>query len=73
LLIRPEHLMLDEEGGVRAEVEERVYLGELLALRLRLERGERIWLRRAAMRDIRPGTRVGVSWKPEHLQIIPSS
>jgi ABC-type Fe3+/spermidine/putrescine transport system ATPase subunit len=73
LLIRPEHLILDDEDGVPAEVEESVYLGELLALRLKLERGERIWLRRFAQGGIPPGTRVRVGWKQEHLQIIPNT
>jgi ABC-type Fe3+/spermidine/putrescine transport system ATPase subunit len=72
LLVRPEHFVLDD-AGVPASVEESVYLGELVALRLRLEAGERIWLRRIADREIKAGAKVRIGWQVEHLRLIPNT
>jgi ABC-type Fe3+/spermidine/putrescine transport system ATPase subunit len=71
LLIRPEHLSIDGGDGLPATVEERVYLGELQALRLRLETGERLWLRRLAGSPIAMGAQVRVGWRVDQLQVLP--
>jgi spermidine/putrescine ABC transporter ATP-binding subunit len=79
LLLRPEHLMLCEDGAehgadsdaIDAAVEQVVYLGELVALDLRLENGERLWLRRLFDRKIVRGDRIRVAWRNEHLRLLP--
>jgi ABC-type Fe3+/spermidine/putrescine transport system ATPase subunit len=71
LLIRPEHLSLGCADGLAAVVEERVYLGELEALALRLLSGERMWLRRLAKTSVQIGATVQVGWDPDQLQALP--
>jgi spermidine/putrescine ABC transporter ATP-binding subunit len=71
LLIRPEHLRLDDNDGVEGMVEEVVYLGELVALRLALNGGGQLWLRRFADREIARGSRIRVGWQRETLRIVP--
>jgi TOBE domain len=79
LLLRPEHLVLCEGGAATsgdsqaldAEVEQVVYLGELVALDLRLANGGRLWLRRPLDRGIARGERVRVAWRTEHLRLLP--
>jgi ABC-type Fe3+/spermidine/putrescine transport system ATPase subunit len=73
LLIRPEHLVLDETGPLTALVEEAVYLGELTALRLRLESGADLWLRRLTDRQITRGMTLRINWQPAHLRLLPQS
>lgn len=73
LLIRPEHLLLDESGPLTALVEEVVYLGELTALRLRLESGADLWLRRLTDRKITRGMTLRVNWQPAHLRLLPKT
>jgi len=73
LLVRPEHLQLDAEDGVDGTVEEAVYLGEILALRLALDGGGELWLRRFADREMARGARVRVGWQTGALRIVPES
>jgi len=73
LLLRPEHLVLDDAGPLAARVEEAVYLGELTALRLRLESGADLWLRRLTDRPIARGMELRVNWQPEHVRLVPQS
>ena len=73
LLLRPEHLELRETEGLDAEVEQVVYLGELVALDLRLADGGRLWLRRQLYREIARGARVLVGWRREHLRLLPEA
>jgi ABC-type Fe3+/spermidine/putrescine transport system ATPase subunit len=71
LLIRPEHLRLDESGPVEATVTEVVYLGELTALRLQLPSGDRLWLRQLTAQTIRRHAKIRLNWKQEHLRVVP--
>jgi spermidine/putrescine ABC transporter ATP-binding subunit len=79
LLLRPEHLVLCEEGagssakghGLDAEIEQVVYLGELVALALRLANGGQLWLRGPLDRSVGRGARVMVTWQEEHLRLLP--
>ncbi len=73
LLLRPEHLTLDENGPLAATVQEVVYLGELTALRLQLESGASLWLRRLTDRQISRGMRLRVNWQQEHLRVLPET
>jgi len=73
LLIRPEHLTLDDSGPLAAVVQEVVYLGELTALRLQLESGADLWLRRLTDRQVGRGTQLRVNWQPEHLRVLPEA
>lgn len=71
LLLRPEHLTLCATGGVEAEVEQNVYLGELVALDLRLKNGGQLWLRRQVDRPIVRGDRIRVAWMQDQLRLVP--
>jgi len=73
LLVRPEHLSLSGNGGVEAEVEQNVYLGELVALDLRLKNGGRLWLRRQLTQSVARGERVQVTWAEDQLRLVPES
>jgi ABC-type Fe3+/spermidine/putrescine transport system ATPase subunit len=73
LLIRPEHLFLDDAGPVEATVTEVVYLGELTALRLQLPAGERLWLRQLTGRTVARGATIRVNWQAEHLRVVPEA
>lgn len=70
LVIRPEHLVLDAEDGVAGAVDEIVYLGEIIAARIILESGARIWVRRLANSTVQRGARVRVGWAAEHLRVV---
>lgn len=70
LLIRPEHLELRGEGGVPGVVEEAVFLGELQSIKVRLETGEHLWLRRFATSELESGESIRIGWKPERLRIM---
>jgi ABC-type Fe3+/spermidine/putrescine transport system ATPase subunit len=65
-LIRPEGVRLD--GELQARVTERVYLGELVALRLELVDGREMWRRG-------PGEpaadTVTLGWSPDSVRILP--
>jgi len=73
LLLRPEHVVLSERDGIEAEVEQSVYLGELVALHLRLKTGGQIWLRRQLNQRVIRGDRVHVGWMNEYLRLLPET
>lgn len=71
LLIRPEHLLINEaRDGVEARIVENVYLGELSQLGLALESGQTLTVRRITDPTLRPGDRVTLSWKREHARVV---
>ena len=70
LLIRPEHLELRSDGGIPGVVEETVFLGELQSVSVRLETGERLWLRRLAAPTLPAGESIRIGWQPERLRIL---
>lgn len=72
-LIRPECVRLANTAGARltGQLIERVYLGELVALRLRLPNGL-ILLCRCLARDCVQGSDMwGVAWEPGDVRILP--
>ena len=69
-LIRPEDVSVDGPEGISAMVEERVYLGELVALRLRLGDRLDLWCRRLGRGAPPQSSRVHANWKPEHVRIL---
>ncbi|SDA92479.1 ABC transporter ATP-binding protein [Mesorhizobium qingshengii] len=71
LLVRPEHLLFDETGdGIPAEIVETVYLGELSQYGLALESGQIVTARQITDRSLRTGTKVTLSWKPDHALVV---
>ena len=70
LLIRPEHLELRSDSGIPGVVEETVFLGELQSVSVRLETGERLWLRRLAAPTLPAGESIRIGWQPERLRIL---
>jgi ABC-type Fe3+/spermidine/putrescine transport system ATPase subunit len=70
-LIRPEAVR-PKLGGLHAAVAERVYLGELTALRLRLASGHELWCRRLAG-DLPDGDRVEIGWEERDVSILPEA
>jgi ABC-type Fe3+/spermidine/putrescine transport system ATPase subunit len=70
-LIRPEHVR-PQAAGTTARVLERVYLGELVALRLVLSHGLELWCRRYAWEA--PASDVTeIGWDAEHVSILPDA
>lgn len=71
LLIRPEHLLLDQHGdGIRAEIVEAVYLGELSQFSLLLESGQTLTARQITNRCLQTGTKINLSWQPGHARVV---
>lgn len=70
-LLRPEAIR-PRPGGLQARVVERVYLGELVAVRLTLASGHELWSRRLAgefhARDV-----VEVGWDASAISILPEA
>jgi ABC-type Fe3+/spermidine/putrescine transport system ATPase subunit len=70
-LLRPEAVRA-HAGGLPARVAERVYLGELVAVRLTLASGHELWSRRLASewsgRDV-----VAVGWDASAISILPDA
>ena len=70
-LLRPETVRA-HPGGLQARVTERVYLGELVAVRLTLASGHELWSRRLASefcgRDV-----VEVGWDASAISILPDA
>ena len=70
-LLRPEAVRA-EAGGLQARVGERVYLGELVAVRLSLASGVELWSRRLASewseRDV-----VEIGWDASAVSILPDA
>ena len=69
-LVRPENVRL-ETDGIAANLLERVYLGELVALRLALPGGQEIWCRRLAG-DLNGGpAKLNIGWDPNRVTLLP--
>jgi len=70
-LLRPEAIRA-QTGGITARVTERVYLGELVAVRLVLAGGQELWSRRLASewkgRDV-----VEIGWDASDISILPDA
>ncbi|MDI1345533.1 MAG: ABC transporter ATP-binding protein [Pseudolabrys sp.] len=73
VLIRPEALALSEAGaGLPARVVELVYLGDIVAIRLKLPHGSELWCRRFSSADMpEEGRDVRLSWRDQDVRIIP--
>jgi hypothetical protein len=50
-----------------------MFLGELQSLKIRLETGQPLWLRRFADPVVPLGEQVRVGWRPERLRILSRS
>jgi putative spermidine/putrescine transport system ATP-binding protein/spermidine/putrescine transport system ATP-binding protein len=74
-LVRPEHVRLDGAfgTGVAGKVEEVVYLGDLVAIRLALSSDRALWCRRFSHEGAPRDEAVGIGWDPAHLRILPES
>lgn len=70
-LIRPEQVSLDGPDGLPATVLERVYLGELTALRLGFGAGLEIWCRLASALADRAQGDVRLRWPEDAPRILP--
>ncbi|MEW6267394.1 MAG: ABC transporter ATP-binding protein [Thermodesulfobacteriota bacterium] len=74
-MVRPEAVLVSAaaEVGLRARIEEVVYLGELVSLRLCLPNGQEIWCRRIANEGWPSEEVVRVVWKEKDVRILPLS
>jgi len=70
-LLRPEAVRA-EAGGLPARIVERVYLGELVAVRLALASGHELWSRRLAG-EWAGGDTVEVGWDAGAVSILPNA
>ena len=70
-MVRPQHVCLTP-GGVPARIVERVFLGEIVALRLVLADGLELWSRRFSS-EAPIGEQVEIGWKREHVSILPET
>jgi ABC-type Fe3+/spermidine/putrescine transport system ATPase subunit len=70
-LIRPEHVRL-VSGGQKARVVERIFLGEIAALRLAVPGGVELWLRLFSS-DAPAGDEVEIGWDRERVSILPET
>lgn len=71
LLVRPEDFRVESDGsGLAAEVLETVYLGELSAIRLRLQSGDLVWMRSMSSPHVKVGDRIRVSWEPGKARLL---
>jgi ABC-type Fe3+/spermidine/putrescine transport system ATPase subunit len=74
LLIRPEHILLDQRNeGIAAEIVEAVYLGELSQFSLLLESGQTLTARQITDRSLKPGARVTLWWKEANVRVVADS
>jgi len=73
LLIRPENVRLCPEAshGITGQVEERVFLGEIEAIRLRLADGTELWSREFATERSERAGRLNASWNEADARILP--
>ena len=74
-MVRPEAVSVSCEAGsgIRARVEEVVYLGELVSLKLRIPNGQEMWCRRLAKEQWPSREDVWVTWDAKDLRILPVS
>jgi putative spermidine/putrescine transport system ATP-binding protein len=70
-LLRPETIRA-YAGGLQARVAERVYLGELVAVRLTLASGHELWSRRLAS-EFSGGDVVEIGWDASAISILPDA
>jgi ABC-type Fe3+/spermidine/putrescine transport system ATPase subunit len=70
-LIRPEHVRL-VAGGRQARVVERIFLGEIVALRLVLPSGVELWSRLFSS-DAPAGDQIEIGWDRERVSILPET
>jgi ABC-type Fe3+/spermidine/putrescine transport system ATPase subunit len=70
-LIRPEHVRL-VAGGQPARIVERIFLGEIAALRLALPGGVELWSRLFSS-DAPAGDEVEIGWDRERVSILPET
>jgi ABC-type Fe3+/spermidine/putrescine transport system ATPase subunit len=69
-LVRPESIR-PETGGIEARLVERVYLGELVALRLALPGDQEIWCRRLAGDLPADLDQLDIGWDPNRVTLLP--
>ena len=70
-LIRPEHVR-HVAGGLPARIVERVFLGEIAALRCVLAGGLELWSRRFAA-EAPASDETGIGWDREAVTILPET
>jgi ABC-type Fe3+/spermidine/putrescine transport system ATPase subunit len=70
-LLRPEAVRA-QSSGLRARVAERVYLGELVAVRLKLDSGHELWSRRLAG-EWGGSDDVEIGWDASAISILPDA
>ncbi|WP_158815593.1 ABC transporter ATP-binding protein [Methylocapsa sp. S129] len=70
-LIRPEHVRL-VAGGQPARIVERLFLGEIAALRLVLPSGAELWSRLFSS-DAPAGDEIEIGWDRERVSILPET
>ena len=70
-LIRPEHVR-PVAGGHQARVLERLFLGEIVALRLALSGGFELWSRLFSA-DAPEGETIEIGWEKERVSILPET
>jgi ABC-type Fe3+/spermidine/putrescine transport system ATPase subunit len=71
-LLRPE-AVCPQPGGIATKIVERVYLGELVALRLALPGGQDIWCRRLAGDLPADLSVLGVGWDAGRVTLLPDA
>jgi ABC-type Fe3+/spermidine/putrescine transport system ATPase subunit len=70
-LIRPEHVR-PVAGGLPARIIERIFLGEIVALRLALPGNKELWSRLFSS-DAPAGDQIEVGWDRERVSILPET
>ena len=70
-LIRPEHVR-PVPGGIPARIVERIFLGEIVALRLVLQEGIELWSRQFSS-DAPVGDQTEIGWDRERVSILPET
>jgi ABC-type Fe3+/spermidine/putrescine transport system ATPase subunit len=70
-LIRPEHVR-PLAGGLPARIIERIFLGEIVALRLALTGDTELWSRLFSS-DAPAGDRIEIGWDSERVSILPET
>ena len=72
LVIRPEHIFVRIAGdGLPADIVERIFLGEIQAVRLRLQDDSEIWSRSIATDRVPGHGSLVVDWNNERARIVP--
>jgi spermidine/putrescine ABC transporter ATP-binding subunit len=72
LLVRPEDFQIlgAHEQGVGGHIVEVVYLGELTALRARLDGGHEIWIRQMKLPTLQVGEHVRIRWDRANVRLL---